>query len=533
MNGGWRSFRDRLRFVVILLLLSQVGVRSQSLVDPVSAANPDAFDTQTPSYYGLDYLNAPSDDPMSAMPGGIAPTEDQLGNPDTLDYRSVLDQLRPSGTPSDYRSGASMRSADYENEPAVLTSMTGSEASLGELTISDMGHPVFYDLSRTAAAFGLNETPLVSDIPLIPSPATTLNKPMAPRLKVGPWRFAFDALTSVSTIYNVLGSATNPQSDMAVSLTPRFYVEAGTKGSFRLLYSPTFTRFMRFSDLDSANQNLSIEVKYPFSKLKVGAVFSYLTQTGLFLNNQEGQGTQDMTMLGLSADYPLTTKINTSVNFNGMFQRSDPGGQKLENTVTFAANYGRGDKVSGGGMIQLGNVQSQTGTQDYISLEGEVGYRPDFNWRFSMRGGVNYRILNPSPYGVSSPLVEPIFDATASYFWNSNVASSLRLYRYIQTDTFNSVSVNIQTGVELATVMRAYYKTDLKFYLSFGYNEYFFNEIESDGNFSFVQGGLSASYTIIKWVDLTLFGSVQQRFADSEGLNYLSGTLGLGLFLRF
>lgn len=522
-----------LRFWALLFVLVVGRLNSQSISEGRSSSRAETFDTTFPANYSLDYPGLPPSDPMSDIPIAPPPGLDVLINPETLDYRSALNANVPSPSPADYNPEVSTRTADYSNTSQGMAALSNDVASNSEIVISDYGHPIFYDLSRTTAAFGLDETPLVTDTPLIPEPGTSLDKPIAPRLKAGPWRMAIDVVASAATVYNVLGSTTNPQSDMAYTVMPRFYLEAGTKGSFRFQYAPSFVRYSRFKDLDSANQNLSTSVTYPFGKLRVGAGFSYMTQSGLFLNNQSGQGTSETTMGTADVSYPFTSKINASLGWMGVVQNNEPGGKRTENSLTLNTNYGKGSKMMGGVVTQVGNVDAPGGNQNYLTLQGEVNYRYDFHWRFSARAGANYRILNPAPYDTPDPLITPVFDITGSYHWTPNAAAVLRLYRYVGTDTFNSVSLNIQTGAELGLLLRAYRKTDVKFLLSYGYSELFSNTEGGSSNFSFVQGGLSVSYTVIKLMDVVLFGNVQQRFADSQGLNYLSGTLGVGIYLRF
>ena len=536
MNPRWRPrlrlFRG-LGFGALLIILTGQWVHAQSTAVGRSSSRAETFDTTFPANYSLDYPGLPPEDPMSSIPLAPPPGIDVLINPETLDYRSALNSNVPSPSPADYNPEVSTRMADYSNTAQGMAALGNDVPSNSEIVISDYGHPIFYDLSRTTAAFGLDETPLVTDTPMIPEPGTSLDKPIAPRLKAGPWRMAFDVVASAAAVYNVQGSTTNPQNDMAYTFMPRFYLEAGTKGSFRIQYSPSFVRYSRFKDLNSANQNLSVNVAYPFSKLRVGSSFSYLTQSGLFLNNQEGQGESKTTMATLSASYPFTTKINATLGWMGVIQDNQPGGKQTENALTLNVNYGKGSKMMGGTVIQVGNVDAPGGKQNYITLQGEMNYRYDFHWRYSARAGVNYRILNPAPYDTPDPLITPVFDLTGSYHWTSNAAAVLRLYRYVGTDTFSSVNLNIQTGAELGLLLRAYRKTDVKFLLAFGYSELFANTEDGSSNFSFVQGGFSVSYTVVKLMDVVFFGNVQQRFADSQGLNYLSGTLGVGIYLRF
>ncbi len=535
MSQYWRPrlCLPRVFSIGVLFLLAAGKLYSQSIMVGQSASRAETFDTTYPANYSLDYPGLPPGDPMSDIPLAPPPGIDVLINPETLDYRAALNSNVPSPSPADYNPEVSTRTADYSNTSQGMAALSNEVASNSEIVISDYGHPIFYDLSRTTAAFGLDETPLVTDVPLIPEPGTSLDKPIAPRLKAGPWRMALDVVASAAAVYNVLGSTSNPQSDMAYTVMPRFFLEAGTKGSFRLQYSPSFVRYSRFKDLNSANQNFSASVTYPFSKLRVGAAFSYLTQSGLFLNNQAGQGESKTTMATLTAGYPVTKKLNTSLGWMGVIQDNQPGGTQTENSLTLDVSYGKGGKLMGGGIVQVGNVDAPGSNQNYITLQGEANYRYDFHWRFSAKAGANYRILTPAPYGTPDPLITPVFDLTGSYHWTSNAAAVLKLYRYVGTNTFNTVSLNIQTGAELGFLLRAYRKTDVKFLLAFGYSELFGSTESDTSNFSFVQGGLSVSYTVVKLMDVVVFGNVQQRFADSQGLNYLSGTLGVGIYLRF
>jgi len=530
----WRSCGNFFFFVTLAigLLAGEYG-RGQSLNVSRTSNEPENFDTMYPANYSLDFPNLPPSDPMSDLQTELPPGIDVLTNPELLDYESALKADMPSQSPADYDPEEKNRITNYANTPQSMALFGNDMASAGEVVLSNSGHPIFYDLSRTAASFGLNETPLVTEMPLIPEPGTTLDKSVAPRLKLGPWRMALDVIGSSAMYYNVLGSTTNPQSDMVYALTPRFFLEAGTKGSFRLSYTPTFLRYSRFKELDSSNQNVSLSITYPFSKLRVGAAFSYLTQSGLFLNNPQGQGQQETALATLTASYPISTKMNLALGWMGVAQNNDPGGQKIENTANLNLSYALGGKTIVGGILQVGNVQAPAGDQNFFRLQGEAVYRWNFHWRFSARAGVDYRLLYPPPQALSSPLVTPVFDINASYHWTANAGAILRLYRYVGTDTFTNVNLNIQTGAEFGILLRAYRKTDVKLLVAMGYTEMFTDVESGDQNFAFVQGGLSVSYSVFKLMDVILFGNVQQRFDDSQGLNYLSGTLGVGLNLKF
>lgn len=528
-----RSWRSRLRVAALLFLLAVGHLQPQSTMVERLSNDPENFDTTYPANYELDLAKLPPSDPLSDIPAGMPPGDGPLINPESLDYRSALNAYEPSASPADYNPEKATRSADYSNTTQTLASLASDVPSNAEIILNDYGHPIFYDFSRTTAAFNLNETPLVTDAPMIPEPGSNLEKPIAQRLKVGSIRMALDVVASAAAVYNVLGSTTNPQTDMAYTLMPRLFIEAGTKGQFRLAYTPSFVRYSKFKDLDTANQSLSMDVTYPFSKLRVGASFSYQTQQGLFLNNQSGVAQQTTTIATLGASYPITPKLNASLGWTGIMENNEPGGEKIENNLTLNTTFGRGGRIAYGGILQVGNVQAPVGDQNYVTLQADASYKPDFHWRFSGRAGVNYRILDPAPLDTPDPLITPVFDLNASYHWSANAAALLRVYRYVGTDTFNSVNLNIQTGAELGFLLRAYRKTDIKFLLGFGASELLSNVEGGASNFSFVQGGLSVSYTVVKVMDVILFGNVQQRFADSQGLNYLSGTLGLGLNLRF
>lgn len=523
-------------FFLPLLAASLLGLapaRAQAPFLSRTANQPETFDTVYPANYALDFPNLPEADPMNDVQVEIPPGIDVLTNPEILDYQAALKSDMPSRSPADYDPEEGNRITDFQNTPQSMALFGNDQASNAEVVLSNAGHPIFYDLSRTVASFGLNETPLVTEMPLIPEPGTTLDKPIAPRAKWGPWRMALDVMGSSSVFYNVFGSTKNPQSDMVFALTPRFYLEAGTKGFFRLSYTPSFLRYSKFKDLDSDNQNLSVSVTYPFSKLRVGASFSYLTQSGLFLNNPSGQGQQDTALASLAASYPLTTRSNISVGWMGVVQQNDPGGRKVENTANLGISYTPGAKAVFGGLLRLGSIQAPAGDQSFFGLQAEAAYRWDFHWRFSARAGVDCRFLDPPPYGQSSPMLTPVFDLNASYHWTSNAAALLRFYRFVGTDTFTSVSMDIQTGAEMGFLLRAYRRTDVKILLTVGYTEMFAEEESGEQNYAFVQGGMSVSYTVMKWADVVLFGNVQQRFQDDQGLNYLSGTLGLGINLKF
>lgn len=350
--------------------------------------------------------------------------------------------------------------------------------------------------------------------------------------QVGPFRVGLDLTGSAAYNDNVFGVATDPQSDQILTFSPVVYLEAGTRGSIRLLYAPIFVDYLRYKELSTVNQSFFLQVRYPFSKLKIGLDGYYITQSGLFLTNDSGYTTQNTILARLLVEYPLTKMSTLALTGESVYATSDPGDPQWENSVAMRLVHRLTPKVDLGVAVRLGQVQAPVETQTYQALSFLMSYQPTVAWRFAAEVGMELRDLSLSSAG-KEQLPITLFNLQATYNPTSTSIFSASLYRTALNTTFNNVSLNITTGGNLSAVAYLYQKFHLRLQMDAGRTEQISDRPDTDGAYYFIQGGITLSYPILKNLEIQIFDNIQKRFMSEIGSDYVSNTFGIAFSLEF
>ena len=344
-------------------------------------------------------------------------------------------------------------------------------------------------------------------------------------------RYGVSVDTSVAYNNNVFGANKNPQADMILTLQPTFYLETGKKGTMQFLWSPSVLQYAKYKQLNSVNQAFLFSSRYRWSKLRVGLDASYLAQSGLFLNSQ-GQSQQKAVFVQIFGGYALTKKTDAILSFSGGVTDSSPGGKQFQGTLNASVDYKFSRKTTVGAGVALSYFYSATGMTTSESFLLRLLYNPTSKLVIRGEGGLEFR-QSSSTAGGSSSASTSVINLSAIYRPSSKTYVSLRFFRSVDMDAFNSGSLQITTSVETAASWRFSHTTTLDGGLSAGRVENVSLSGQNTGTFNFVQANVAVSYMLTDEVNLRLFNNLQQKMNDTQGNNYMSNTSGMSLGMRF
>lgn len=344
-------------------------------------------------------------------------------------------------------------------------------------------------------------------------------------------RYGVSVDASVAYNNNVFGANKNPQADMIMTLQPTFHLETGKKGTMQFLWAPSVLQYAKYKQLNSVNQAFLFSSRYRWSKLRVGLDASYLAQSGLFLNSQ-GQSQQKAVFVQIFGGYALTRKTDATLSFSGGVTDSSPGGKQFQGTLNASVDYKFSRKTTVGAGMALSYFYSATGMTTSESFLLRLLYNPTSKIVIRGEGGLEFR-QSSSTAGGSSSASTSVINLSVLYRPSSKTYVSLRFFRSVDMDAFNSGNLQITTSVETAASWRLSHTTTLDGGLSAGRVENVSLSGQNTGTFNFVQANLAVSYMLTDEVNLRLFNNLQQKMNDTQGNNYMSNTSGMSLGMRF
>lgn len=344
-------------------------------------------------------------------------------------------------------------------------------------------------------------------------------------------RYGVEVAASAAYNNNVFGANKNPQADMILTLQPTFYLETGKKGTMQFLWAPSVLQYAKYKQLNSVNQAFMFSSRYRWSKLRVGLDASYLAQSGLFLNSQ-GQSQQKSVFVQIFGGYALTKKTDAILSFSGGVTDSNPGGKQFQGTLNASVDYKYSSKTTVGAGLALSYFYSATGMTTSESFLLRLLYNPTSKLVIRGEGGLEFR-QSSSTAGGSSSASTSVINLSAIYRPSSKTYVSLRFFRSVDMDAFNSGNLQITTSVETAASWRFSHTTTLDGGLSAGRVENVSLSGQNTGTFNFVQANVAVSYMLSDEVNLRLFNNLQQKMNDTQGNNYMSNTSGMSLGMRF
>ena len=477
-----------------------------------SGENPNVF---SPWYNVIDELTLPDDfDPLQAAAAAA------VGQAEAA--------AEAMSEPAEFAPTVPLSDLPIEDSGGAFLAYPSGVAFNADSLLLSPGGTGYGILSKEAALpYGESSYPLAFSPRAIP-----VFKRVRELTRIGPFRVGVDVTGGVAHNNNVFGDTTNPRSDEISSFLPAVYLEAGTRGKLYLLYAPTYLSFAKYKELSTTNQALFFQLRYPFTKLKIGIDLSYLSQSGLFLNSDAGF-VQQTTVLGrLFGEYRLSGKTLVAFSGETIKQESSPGGTQTENSAGVRLIYQITHEARVGFNFRVGQVFTPAENQNYQAAQLFMSYRPTVALQFAAEAGLELRRLSLTSSG-QSELPITIFNFQVNYNPTSTTLFNVSFYRNALNTTFNNVSLNITTGLTTSVVLRLFDKVNVRLEMGVGYTEQYADEQGNDGSFSFFQGGITVSYPLLKNLEIQVFDSLQQRFGSQIGNDYVSHTIGMALTLKF
>lgn len=526
----------RIRRVLALLAVVPAVAGAQTL-----APTPTPKPVQVPQPFQPNISNTEITTPSVESPSVFSPWYDVMEDltlPDDFDplqaaAAALTGQAEAAAAD---REGTSAARGDVPFSDLFIENSEGSLLSTPEGTVFNAeslllsaGGPSYAGLSKEAELpFGETFYPMVYAPRAIP-----VFKRVRTLTPVGPLRVGVDLGLSAAYNNNVFGEPSNVQGDLITTLQPAVFIEAGTRGKAQLVYAPTVVSFAKYKDLGSVNQAVFFRLRYPFTKLKLGLDAFYLTTNGLFVDNDNGGFAKQNTFLTrVFGEYPITHKIAAELTGESVWQDTEPGGSQVEHSVKGRAYYQLTTSVKAGLSLKVGAYVAPAETQVYETVQVTSSWRISDGLVLSGEAGIEMRHLSISEEG-RNELGIPVFNLQCNYNPTSTTLFNVTLFRDVLNTTFNDVSLNITTGANTSVLIRFFERINFRLELGFGHVEQLTDEQSEDGQYSFVQGGVTLSYQFLNRVEIQLFDNLQQRFGSNVGNDYVSNTMGVAITLKF
>ena len=151
------------------------------------------------------------------------------------------------------------------------------------------------------------------------------------RIRLGPFDLKSAIVMNVVSDDNLGGGgqAGGKISDTSFGITPAMLLEYGTeegqKGYASLVYAPTLTRFFHHSDENTDNQNVALNIQYPFQRLTLNFSETYAQVTGIN-TDLNSRTTQTSSLTTLGGSYDIDDKLTFASNVQELISSYSAGG---------------------------------------------------------------------------------------------------------------------------------------------------------------------------------------------------------------
>jgi hypothetical protein len=351
------------------------------------------------------------------------------------------------------------------------------------------------------------------------------------RIRIGPVDIKTAINLGIVADDNINGQPSGPNRlhDVDLTLTPAILIvygaHDGQKAYASLVYAPTLTRYAHYSAQDSDDQNVSLNLQYPFQRLSLNATETYAQTSGV---NQDAHArtTQTSEIASVGANYLINDKLSaqTSVDYlNSTYSGNASGagttsssnnrdGVGLNGDTHEAWNgtlgYQFTDKLTFGPGFSVGIESPQNSArQNFEQALVNVNYRPTGKFGFFGQGGVEWRQYSGAGNGSQT---NPIFSGGVNYTPTETTSFSLSAYQNVEPTTDTSNQTDVNTGVQVTASERFFQRVNLSFNFTYAHTAY-----SSDGGSSApIRVGATTPYTI------NANGSSQDTFAFRPSLNF-------------
>jgi len=344
-------------------------------------------------------------------------------------------------------------------------------------------------------------------------------------------------------------------SDTSYGVTPAILLEygmqEGQKGYASIVYSPTITRFFHQTDENSDDQNVALNVLYPFQKLTLNFSETYTQTTGI---NQDSNSrtTQTSSTTTFGANYDIDDKLSLASNvqeaissFSGG-QGGTQGGAQGEGDTTSSINtsltYHLSDKMTLGPSVNLGVDKPQDAKQQtYEQALLGVTYQPTEKINLFAQAGSEFRQgdqdNSSNQTGGDGDSTSPVFSAGVGYAPFDSTKLSVSGNQSVYSSSINSGQTVVSTGVDFAATQRFFQRVFLTLNFSYSHNDGQSGTGGVSTTASSSQDTLtyrpSLSFAPTAWTSIALYYQYSDNESDTPGGTYYDNQMGISVSAQF
>ena len=521
----------------------QPGIDQPATAQPLSvnSTNPPAPSGTTPNSQNSDNSGTSnSDNTQSSASGSNAAAPSDTTNPNS--------PLLPS---------------QGLNTSPLYTSPDSNGGEPSQLSAPALYNTGAFDLSQVAAnnalAQAFMQTGTVSSERASDSGPGPLD-----RIRIGPLDVKTNITVSAVSDDNINADATHRVSDAIFAVTPAVLINYGShegqKGYASVVYAPTLSWYDHNSSQNSQNQNVAINLQYPFQRLTLNATGTYAETTGINLDSRT-RTTQTTTVATAGGSYDVDDKLqlqahadqlNTSYSGNdsGTGSSNDSGLEgDSRSTLETAASYRLTDKVTLGPGFNIGIEKPDgSGRQTFEQGLVNVNYQITQKIGFFGEGGIELR-----RYPGEGSKINPIFNGGVNYTPTDAAAFSLSGYQNVEPTSNDSSQTDVNTGVAFSASERLFQRYILAFSFIYSHTDYSTNTgdntpvrpkitLGNNGNPGFNPNGSSQdnlvyrpslTFAATRWTTVALYYQYQGSESSTVGNSYHDNQFGLSVSAQF
>ena len=381
--------------------------------------------------------------------------------------------------------------------------------------------------------------------------ASYTNPPIE-RIRLGP----IDLKTALSV--NVIsddnlragGQGQGKESDTYYGVTPAVLLvygdHEGQRGYASLIYAPTITRYLQHSDLDTDNQNVVLNLQYPFQRLSLDLTQTYTQGSGVNLDTN-AQTTQTASVTTIGGSYAVDDKISVASHAQEVITSySGAGGQTggagdQTSSINNSLTYRLDEKVTLGPSVNVG-VDKPQGLARQTYEQGLMGvtFAPTEKINLFGQGGAEFR-----QYNGGGGETNPIFSAGLGYTPFESTTLTLQSYESVRSSTAanqtggtnNIGQTVVGTGVGVSATQRVMQRFYFNFSFNYSHNEYQNgpggNGTAATGNQDTLTYQPSLRFAPTAWTSVALYYLYVANESNLPGAAYHDNQVGLSVSAQF
>jgi hypothetical protein len=448
------------------------------------------------------------------------------------------------------------------NTSPLYTSPDSNGGQPSQLSAPALYNTGAFDLSQVAANNALAQAFMQTGV--VSSEQTPDQGPgPLDRIRLGPVDIKTTLDLSVISDDNIYADSSHRVSDIEFGITPAILVDYGThegqKGYASIVYAPTLNRFYHQSSQDSDNQNVALNLQYPFQRLTLNATETYTQVTGVNLDSRT-RTTQSTNVATVGGNYDVDDKLALQVHFeqlNTSYSGNDDGsatdngsgsGSDANNTggldndsrstIETAANYRITDKLTLGPGFNIGIEKPEDSVQQtFEQALVNVNYQATEKISFFGQGGIEFR-----QYEHGDDKTNPVFSAGITYAPTENASFSLSGYQNVEPTSDDSSQTDVNTGVAATASERLFQRFVLGFSFIYAHTEYSDNGGTATTERGFNPNGSSQdnlvyrpslTFEATQWTAVALYYQYQDNESNAVGGSYHDNQFGLSISAKF